>query len=218
MFRSIGLPELMVLFVVGVPIAFVFVLYAIARRKLRRLSLPPTQARWSALAIWIAVGLILATGMYPPWIQSWEYVDGGNHPRIGPGAERYSWIFQPPGIPEWIEALGAVGKDDSPSVVAFKTPGFWRSQIDLGRLGVEWAMTAAVLAAILATVRDQKPIPIATLIPDREAAQSPERDSTPPKSKPFRIATNNPPKTCPACGITNPYSALRCDCGADFDA
>ena len=108
--------------------------------------------------------LILATGLYPPWIQSWSFVAEGEELtlRVGPGAEGYSWIFRPPGAPEWVdrsfktpdhlELKGSqaaedgqtTGTDMKAALHSIKMSGPWRAQIDTHRLLMEWLMAAAV--------------------------------------------------------------------------
>ncbi|HYL78575.1 MAG TPA: hypothetical protein VEU96_30570 [Bryobacteraceae bacterium] len=217
MFRSIALPELMVLIVVGLFISFVFGIFVAARRAAKCLGHGAVPVRWNTLAIWISVAFIIATGMYPPWVQSWEYAGGNNQIRIGPGAEGYSWIFQPSHVPAWVDQeFGKVESKES-FFLALKIPGFWRSQIDLARLGVEWAIIAAVLAATLATVRHQKSTFVATLTSGGDPILNAQTDSRPTTSNAVEIRrTNDSPKACPSGGLTNPGAATRCDCGYDL--
>ena len=106
--------------------------------------------------------LILATGIYPPWVQSWQFVTGGEDVwhRIEAGAEGYSWIFRPPGTPSWVDT--SFLKPDAPELTigmikvlsSIRMPGTWRAQIDIRRLLIEWAIIAAgVLTGILGSVQ-----------------------------------------------------------------
>jgi hypothetical protein len=120
------------------------------------------------LVLAIGLALIVTTGLFPPWIQSWAFPASGEELqfRIGPGAEGYSWIFQPPGVPPWVHAkiralnpadLAAAAEEKEMSEKSVRllrwsvaTPGAWRSEIDIARLLVEWGMIAAgVLAGVL---------------------------------------------------------------------
>jgi hypothetical protein len=104
--------------------------------------------------------LILGTGLYPPWVQSWDFVASGEDLRfrIEPGSEAYSWICLPPGVPAWVE--GSFPSPNDPNIKAdaikdvsengirtllrsVRSPGRWRAHIDATRLLVEWAMIVA---------------------------------------------------------------------------
>jgi hypothetical protein len=105
--------------------------------------------------------LILVTGLFPPWVQSWDFVAGGEDVwfRIGPGAEGYSWIFHPPGVPAWVnrsfrapndaaEFEGFGDKEVSASgmkvlLKSVRMPGSWRAHIDTTRLAIEWLIIAS---------------------------------------------------------------------------
>ena len=113
--------------------------------------------------------LLIAAGLYPPWVQSWKFVAGGEDVvfRIEPGSEGYAWIFQPPGPPSWVDrnlrtlgekAVVGEGNEDgeipaAPRKLALKSvrmPGSWRARIDILRLLVEWAMIAACVVVGIA--------------------------------------------------------------------
>ncbi|HTS67909.1 MAG TPA: hypothetical protein VMO17_02910 [Terriglobia bacterium] len=106
------------------------------------------------IAGWV---LFLVAGLYPPWTQSWSFVAGGEDIqfRIAPGSEGYSWIFRAPGVPNWVD--GSFPKPDDPNVKedaikditengmrvvlrSVRSPGPWRSRIDVSRLWAEWAL------------------------------------------------------------------------------
>jgi hypothetical protein len=111
--------------------------------------------------------LILATGLFPPWVQSWNFVAEGEdlRLRIEPGAEAYSWIFQPPGVPAWVERSFRAPDDKEVQAVreitesgmrvllkSVRMPGPWRSRIDTTRLLIEWAIViAGVFAGFVCT-------------------------------------------------------------------
>ncbi len=103
---------------------------------------------------------LLVTGLYPPWIQSWDYVVSGEDLRfrIEGGSEGYSWIFLPPGVPAWVE--GSFPKPDDPGIRdnaikdvsengirtllrSVRAPGRWRARIDIARVLIEWALIVA---------------------------------------------------------------------------
>jgi hypothetical protein len=106
--------------------------------------------------------LILATGLFPPWVQSWDFVAGGEDVwfRIGPGAEGYSWIFRPPGAPSWVNSsfrtpddkkitdFEGIGDTEISAggikmlLKSVRMPGSWRARIDITRLLIEWLMVA----------------------------------------------------------------------------
>ena len=51
----------------------------------------------------------------------------------------------------------------------------------------------------------------------RMKARSSESRPAPHSPKPARSTVgNDPPKSCPSCGLTNPAAAERCDCGEDL--
>jgi hypothetical protein len=126
----------------------------------------------------IALGfvIILATGLYPPWVQSWDFVVGGEDVqfRIGPGAEGYSWIFKPPGVPPWVDqSLGSIGSGGfaeeetilgkEVSAAATKrllqsvgTAGAWRAHVDTSRLLIVWFVVAAGIVAGFAIFAPRK--------------------------------------------------------------
>jgi hypothetical protein len=123
--------------------------------------------------------VLIATGLYPPWVQSWRFVAGGEDVvfQIGPGSEGYSWIFRPPGAPPWVnrnlrtvEGQGFLGSGSGESEIpeaerklalALKSATFhgpWRAGIDLTRLLTEWLMIAAcVFAGVLCLASNKKP-------------------------------------------------------------
>jgi hypothetical protein len=120
--------------------------------------------------------IILATGLYPPWMQSWDFVAGGEDVqfRIGPGAEGYSWIFNPLGVPSWVdqsfpsieggkfaedETIG--GKEVSGPPVkrllqSVRTSGAWRARVDTSRLLIVWSVVAAGVLAGFAVFASRK--------------------------------------------------------------
>ncbi len=121
--------------------------------------------------------LIAATGLFPPWVQSWSFVAGGEDVqfRIEPGAEGYSWIFRPPTVPAWVEsafrrpdhkeAVGLRDPDDREVTEAgvrmlrssVRTPGAWRARVDVSRLLVEWFIVAAgVFVACVCSARAKR--------------------------------------------------------------
>jgi hypothetical protein len=124
--------------------------------------------------------LILATGLFPPWVQSWNFVAGGEDLqfRIEPGSEGYSWIFRPPGAPAWVDRSFRVPNDKD--VTGFPVPdkeitedgakvlrksvrmsGPWRAQIDTTRLLIEWFMVAAgVFVGFVCSTQRRPEIPI----------------------------------------------------------
>ena len=111
----------------------------------------------------IGFNLILVTGLFPPWLQSWDFVAGGEDVwfRIGLGAEGYSWLFQPPGAPSWVNRSFPTpdnkeitdlppigGKEITASgmtmlLKSVRMPGYWRARIDTTRLLIEWIIVAA---------------------------------------------------------------------------
>jgi len=106
--------------------------------------------------------LILATGAYPPWMQSWQFPTGSEDAwhRIDRGAEGYSWLFQPPAVPNWVDSTFQkpgdpdVKEDMKKVLVSLRTPGTWRAQIDLRRVSIEWGIIlAGVFAGILGFAR-----------------------------------------------------------------
>ena len=103
---------------------------------------------------------VFATGLYPPWIQSWKFVAGGEEfvLSIPPGSEGYSWIFRPPGPPSWVDRnLQLIGRDAPAGGEGSEIPegirklalksanmsGPWRARIDFTRLLAEWLMIVA---------------------------------------------------------------------------
>jgi len=118
--------------------------------------------------------LLIATGLYPPWVQSWKFVAGGEDLvfRIETGSEGYSWIFQPPGAPPWVDrnlrtlegkdvlGIGSEEREIPDPVIklALKSArmrGPWRARIDLTRLLVEWLMIASgVFAGVVCFARN----------------------------------------------------------------
>lgn len=118
--------------------------------------------------------LLVAASLYPPWVQSWKFVAGGEDfvLSIPPGSEAYSWIFQPPGPPSWVERNlllfgrdGTAGTEDGgiPEGVrklALKSAnmsGPWRARIDFTRLLAEWLMIAAGAFTGVTWFSDRKP-------------------------------------------------------------
>jgi hypothetical protein len=104
--------------------------------------------------------LVAATGLYPPWVQSWKFVAGGEEfvLSIPPGSEGYSFIFHPPGPPPWVgRNILLVGRDapeggeesaipEAVRKLALKSAnmsGPWRSRIDFTRLLAQWLVIAA---------------------------------------------------------------------------
>jgi len=120
--------------------------------------------------------LILATGLFPPWLQSWDFVAGGEDIwfRIGPGAESYSWIFQPPGAPGWVTNSFRTPNDKEitgfPEIGDKKitasgmkallnsVPGSWRARIDTTRLMIEWIIVATGVVVGVAAFAQKRSI------------------------------------------------------------
>ena len=106
--------------------------------------------RKQKVSLWIGFVLVAGSGAFPPWIQSWDFVVGGQDVRfqIGPGAEGYSWIHRPPQVPRWVDEQ--VRKPDDKELAdntfkgllkAVRTPaGLWRARVAITRLLVEWAV------------------------------------------------------------------------------
>jgi hypothetical protein len=116
--------------------------------------------------------LVFATGIYPPWVQSWKFVAGGEDIvlSIPAGSEGYSWICRPPGPPPWVQqnllffGREAAGGEESeiPEAVrklalkSARMEGPWRSRIDFTRLLAEWLIIAAGAFAGVAWFMDGK--------------------------------------------------------------
>ena len=121
--------------------------------------------------------VLIATGLYPPWVQSWKFVAGGEDVvlRIEPGSEGYSWIFRPPEAPSWVsrnlrtlEGQGFLGSGSEETQIpeavrkmALKSAtlgGPWRASIDIARLLTEWLMVAAcAFAGVVCFASSDKP-------------------------------------------------------------
>ncbi len=112
------------------------------------------------VALTVGFLLILAAGLYPPWTQSWGFVAGGEDIqfKIAAGSEGYSWIFQPPSVPNWVdgsfpkpddqnikdEAIKDISENGMRAVLrAVRASGQWRARIDVARLLIEWVVIAA---------------------------------------------------------------------------
>lgn len=134
--------------------------------------------KWRQKAVlMIGFMLVAATGLFPPWVQSWDFVAGGEDVwfRIGPGAEGYSWIFRPPGVPAWVhrsfrapedavEFEGFGDKELSANgmkvlLKSVRIPGSWRAHIDITRLAVEWLIIASGVFFGVAVLAQRKPSP-----------------------------------------------------------
>jgi hypothetical protein len=124
--------------------------------------------------------ILTATGLYPPWVQSWKFVGGGEDMvlRIEPGSEGYSWIFRPPGAPSWVNRnlrtledegfLGSSseenGMPEATRKLALKSATFhgpWRAEIDIWRLLAEWLMIVACAFAGVVCFASNKTAPAA---------------------------------------------------------
>jgi hypothetical protein len=132
--------------------------------------------RKQRMVLYAGCVVLILTCLYPPWVQSWKFVAGGEDLvfRIEPGSEGYSWIFRPPGAPPWIERNLRVldGKDllgveseeseipETAKKLALKSVrmnGPWRAQIDIVRLLAEWLMIAAgVFAGVVCFGSDKR--------------------------------------------------------------
>ena len=124
----------------------------------------------------IGFNLILVTGLFPPWLQSWDFVAGGEDVwfRIGPGAEGYSWLFQPPGAPSWVNRSFPTpdnkeitdlppigGKEITASgmkALLNSVPGSWRARIDTTRLMIEWIIVATGVVVGVAAFAQKRSI------------------------------------------------------------
>ncbi len=102
--------------------------------------------------------------MIKPQLKSW-LANAMRRIRL-PESERYSWIFEPPGTPEWVKQsyrqpddLNAKDGNDNDTVKAMSnvlsTGGLWRARLDLPRLIIQWLMVAFVVAALVATSGDR---------------------------------------------------------------
>ena len=116
-------------------------------------------------AIWIGTIAAVAMGVYPPWVQSWDpsFRSGGQHMRVGMGSERYSWIFDPPGTPEWVKETWGdlddpLAKDRNENdtlqrmLLLLRNDGYWRARLDLPRLIIQWLMVGFVVVALVMTL------------------------------------------------------------------
>ena len=127
--------------------------------------------------LWIGFALILAAGAYPPWIQWWDFVAGGQEMqmKIGPAAGSYSWIHRPPTVPSWVDS--EFRRPDDKEITNETTKGFlrsvrmaglWRARIDTARLAVEWFVILVGVCCAFLTLAGDCALPHET--EDRRAA------------------------------------------------
>ncbi len=107
--------------------------------------------------------LILATGLFPPWLQSWDFVAGGED----------IW-FQPPGARGWVTNSFRTPNDKEitgfPEIGDKKitasgmkallnsVPGSWRARIDTTRLMIEWIIVATGVVVGVAAFAQKRSI------------------------------------------------------------
>ncbi|MBW8042356.1 MAG: hypothetical protein FVQ85_20495 [Planctomycetes bacterium] len=101
--------------------------------------------------ILVSIAVIVAMGLYPPWVlESKELWGGKPKYTLEPGP--YSWINDPPvrveTKPSSVSWLNDKRKMGSPQARA--------RFIDLYRLGVQYFMVAVVTAGLIITLRDRK--------------------------------------------------------------
>lgn len=93
------------------------------------------------IVVLIAVVLIGATGIYPPW-------RGTEHSgQISPVAE-YGWIFLPPTLPWFLVNMESVKNMADPKLGPHLDRGNWTWEIELSRLLVEWAIVVLVASGL----------------------------------------------------------------------
>ena len=120
-------------------------------------------------AIWIGTVAVVAMGVYPPWGQSWgsPFQSGELNMRVGMGSERYSWIFDPPGTPEWVKETwrdpddpNAKDRNENDIVKTMvrlqRMDGYWRARLDLPRLIIQWLMVGFVVVALVTSLGRQQ--------------------------------------------------------------
>lgn len=89
------------------------------------------------IVVWIAAALVVAMGLYPPWLISgtMDYME------LDPVASRYQWIFRMP------EPNPHLDKGVSAQKIA------WKVRIDTTRLLIQWAMVGVVAGSLAATLK-----------------------------------------------------------------
>jgi len=120
------------------------------------------------LVVWTGLALIVAMGVYPPWVEALDTTWGKgtwlqDTPlmwKVGPRAGAYGWIFLPPEVPKWVWTT------DSPLK---RIGGFWNPSIDVTRLLIQWAMVCLVAGGLVWTLKDKPSITVSS-----QASQSEE--------------------------------------------
>jgi hypothetical protein len=88
------------------------------------------------VVIWIGTVLIVAMGLYPPWVRIGTYVGEGI--RLETNQCVYGLVFSPP------RAVGDISEESSGLVGRFAKARAlsWTIQLDIMRLLVQWATVA----------------------------------------------------------------------------
>lgn len=121
------------------------------------------------VALWAGILLVVAMGIYPPWMEIVFEVSKESREASRPveNSIGYAWIFRPPRSPslrrhldatlETVQTLKSVGVPVSSMgevIARFETmKAFVR--IDYPRLLLQWVLVAIVTAGAIITVRDR---------------------------------------------------------------
>lgn len=103
--------------------------------------------RKQKVVIWLGALLIVAMGVYPPWVKIGNFDREAT--RLQARQYVYGWIFHPP------PAAGKINEADSGNLAEEIGDTFsWIIQLDLARLLVQWATVCfAVAGAVWALKR-----------------------------------------------------------------
>lgn len=90
----------------------------------------------------VAIVLVAATGLYPPW-RGIEKTG-----RYSPVSE-YGWIFSPPVLPWFLVQIDTLDNLKNPDIGKYLDPADWAWEIDIPRLLVQWATVMLVASGLV---------------------------------------------------------------------
>jgi hypothetical protein len=99
------------------------------------------------IVVWVGLIVIVAMGIYPPWIESLDTTFLSDGLKVGPRSGGYHWIFRPPEVPQWAWSR----KSEQ-----LKTEVLWNHSLDVPRLLVQWAMVCFVVGGLVWTLKADK--------------------------------------------------------------
>jgi heme/copper-type cytochrome/quinol oxidase subunit 2 len=104
------------------------------------------------VVVWIGTLLIVAMGVYPPWVRIGLYdpiAATGGDMRMQAKQYVYGWIFVPP------RAVGTISEETSGSSGSIPEVLSWVIELDVRRLLVQWSTVAFATLSLVWTLRQR---------------------------------------------------------------